>query len=322
MPSEIKICDEGLKMRAFVFPGQGSQTIGMGQAMAAHYPAAKAVFEEVDDALGQNLSKLIWDGDIDNLTLTVNAQPALMATSLAAFRALQAEGIALETASFVAGHSLGEYSALAAAGAISIFDTARLLRIRGNAMQEAVPVGVGAMAAILGMSFSAVSAVAEAASQGEVCEAANDNDPGQVVVSGHKAAVERAVDLAKKAGAKRAMLLPVSAPFHYSLMKPAAEQMANALSEITILRPLLPLVANVRASATIDPSIIRSLLVAQVTGSVRWRETVIFLAAQGVTEFWEVGAGKALSGMIRRVDRTLNCQSVSTPDDIAKVLAY
>jgi len=308
-------------MRAFVFPGQGAQTIGMGQALAAHYPAAKAVFEEVDDALGQKLSKLIWDGDIDDLTLTVNAQPALMATSLAAFRVLQAEGIALETASFVAGHSLGEYSALAAVGAISISDTARLLRIRGNAMQEAVPVGVGAMAAILGLDFAAVSAVAEAASQGEVCAAANDNDPGQVVVSGHKAAVERAVALAKKAGAKRAMLLPVSAPFHCSLMEPAAERMANALSEITILTPLLPLVANVRASATIDPSIIRSLLVDQVTGSVRWRETVMYLAGQGVTEFWEIGAGKALSGMIRRVDHTLNCQSVGTPDDIAKVLA-
>ena len=308
-------------MRAFVFPGQGAQTIGMGQALAAHYPAAKAVFEEVDDALGQKLSKLIWDGDIDDLTLTVNAQPALMATSLAAFRVLQAEGIALETASFVAGHSLGEYSALAAVGAISISDTARLLRIRGNAMQEAVPVGVGAMAAILGLDFAAVSAVAEAASQGEVCAAANDNDPGQVVVSGHKAAVERAVALAKKAGAKRAMLLPVSAPFHCSLMEPAAERMANALSEITILTPLLPLVANVRASATIDPSIIRTLLVDQVTGSVRWRETVMYLAGQGVTEFWEIGAGKALSGMIRRVDHTLNCQSVGTPDDIAKVLA-
>jgi len=308
-------------MRAFVFPGQGAQTIGMGQALAAHYPAAKAVFEEVDDALGQKLSKLIWDGNIDDLTLTVNAQPALMATSLAAFRVLQAEGIALETASFVAGHSLGEYSALAAVGAISISDTARLLRIRGNAMQEAVPVGVGAMAAILGLDFAAVSAVAEAASQGEVCAAANDNDPGQVVVSGHKAAVERAVALAKKAGAKRAMLLPVSAPFHCSLMEPAAERMANALSEITILTPLLPLVANVRASATIDPSIIRSLLVDQVTGSVRWRETVMYLAGQGVTEFWEIGAGKALSGMIRRVDHTLNCQSVGTPDDIAKVLA-
>jgi len=307
-------------MRAFVFPGQGAQAVGMGKALASQYGAAKAVFEEVDDALGENLSDLIWEGDIETLTLTENAQPALMATSLAALRALEVEGIAFDTASFVAGHSLGEYSALAAAGAFSISDTARLLRLRGTAMQEAVPVGVGAMAAILGLDFATVRSVAESASQGQVCEAANDNDPGQVVVSGHKAAVERALDLAKEAGAKRAILLPVSAPFHCSLMEPAAEQMAIALAEVNIKTPSLPLVANVRACAISDPSIIRSLLVEQVTGSVRWRETVMFLAAEGVTEFWEIGAGKALSGMIRRVDRTLGCQIVGTPEDIAKIL--
>ncbi|CAI8207147.1 Malonyl CoA-acyl carrier protein transacylase [marine metagenome] len=307
-------------MRAFVFPGQGAQTIGMGKSLAVAYPAAKAVFDEVDDALGQHLSKLIWEGDIDSLTLTANAQPALMATSLAALCALQAEGVALKTASFVAGHSLGEYSALAAVGAISIANTARLLRIRGIAMQEAVPVGVGAMAAILGLDFGAVTAVAAAASQGEVCEAANDNDPGQVVVSGQKAAVERAVVLAKEAGAKRAVLLPVSAPFHCALMEPAAARMEKALSEVEVLVPLLPLIANVNAAAISDPSTIKSLLVQQVTGSVRWRESIMYLAAVGVTEIWEIGAGKALSGMVRRIDRTLTCQTIGSPEDIAKVL--
>ena len=308
-------------MRAFVFPGQGAQTIGMGQALAANYPVAKAVFDEVDDALGQDLSGLIWEGDIGTLTLTANAQPALMATSLAALRALQAEGMALDTASFVAGHSLGEYSALAAAGAISIADTARLLRIRGTAMQEAVPVGVGAMAAILGMDFAAVTALAEAASQGDVCQAANDNDPGQVVVSGHRAAVERALDLAKEAGAKRAVLLPVSAPFHCALMQPAAERMALALAEVDIAAPALPLVSNVLASAVSDPAMIRSLLVEQVTGVVRWRESVMYLASEGVTEIWEIGAGKALSGMIRRIDRELTCQAIGSPENVAKALA-
>ncbi len=308
-------------MRAFVFPGQGAQTIGMGQALAANYPVAKAVFDEVDDALGQDLSGLIWEGDIETLTLTANAQPALMATSLAALLALQAEGMALDTASFVAGHSLGEYSALAAAGAISIADTARLLRIRGTAMQEAVPVGVGAMAAILGMDFAAVTALAEAAAQGDVCQAANDNDPGQVVVSGHRAAVERALDLAKEAGAKRAVLLPVSAPFHCALMEPAAERMALALAEVDIAAPALPLVSNVLASAVSDPAMIRSLLVEQVTGAVRWRESMMYLASEGVTEVWEIGAGKSLSGMIRRIDRALTCQAIGSPENIAKALA-
>jgi [acyl-carrier-protein] S-malonyltransferase len=307
-------------MRAFVFPGQGAQTVGMGQALASSYPAARAVFEEVDDALGQNLSALIWEGDIETLTLTANAQPALMATSLAALRALEAEGVALDTAAYVAGHSLGEYSALAAAGAISLADTARLLRIRGTAMQEAVPVGVGAMAAILGLDFATVTKVAEAAAQGEVCQAANDNDSGQVVVSGNGAAVDRALNLAKEAGAKRALLLPVSAPFHCILMEPAADRMASALMEVNISTPVLPLVANVRASAVSDPAVIRSLLVEQVTGAVRWRESVMYLASKGVTEVWEIGAGKALSGMIRRIDRAITCKTIGAPEDIAKAL--
>ncbi|WP_324753637.1 ACP S-malonyltransferase [Roseovarius sp. Pro17] len=302
--------------RAFIFPGQGAQTIGMGQALAEAYPAARDVFDEVDDALGEKLSALIWNGEQEQLTLTQNAQPALMATSLAALRALEAEGVTLDAASFVAGHSLGEYSALAAAGALSIADTARLLRTRGQAMQQAVPVGVGAMAAILGLDFAAVTAVANDAAQGEVCQAANDNDPGQVVVSGHKAAVERAVDLAKERGAKRAMLLPVSAPFHCALMQPAAEVMRAALEEVPMDTPAVPLIANVRAEAVTDPNEIRALLVEQVTGSVRWRESVGYMAAQGVTETWEIGAGKALSGMVRRIARDVAVRNVGTPEDV------
>jgi len=302
--------------RAFVFPGQGAQTIGMGKVLAEAYPAAKAVFDEVDDALGEKLSTLIWEGDQADLTLTQNAQPALMATSLAALRALEAEGVSIEAASYVAGHSLGEYSALAAAGSLSIADTARLLRTRGEAMQAAVPVGVGAMAALLGLDFAAASEVAEAAAQGEECQAANDNDPGQVVVSGHKAAVERAVELAKEKGAKRAVLLPVSAPFHCALMQPAADVMAEALNNVDIERPTVPLVANVRAQAISDPATIRSLLVEQVTGSVRWRESVAWMSGEGVTEIYEIGAGKALSGMVRRIDRAIACTAVGTPDDV------
>ncbi|MDB4241079.1 ACP S-malonyltransferase, partial [Yoonia sp.] len=305
----------------FVFPGQGAQTIGMGKALADAYPAAKAVFDEVDAALGQDLSGLIWDGDIADLTLTANAQPALMATSMAAMRALEAEGVTIDMAAFVAGHSLGEYSALAASGALSIGDTARLLRARGAAMQEAVPVGVGAMAAILGLDFEAVQAVAAEAAQGEVCQAANDNDPAQVVVSGHKAAVERAIDIAKAKGAKRALLLPVSAPFHCSLMAPAAEVMARALAEVEINAPTVPLVANVVADAVVDPAMIRSLLVDQVTGSVRWRESVMFMAAKGVTVVYEIGAGKALSGMIKRIDRGIATAAVGTPEDVIAVAA-
>ncbi|MDP2581264.1 ACP S-malonyltransferase [Shimia thalassica] len=302
--------------RAFVFPGQGAQTIGMGKALADAYPAAKAVFDEVDDALGEKLSSLIWEGEIDALTLTQNAQPALMATSLAAMKALETEGVTIEAASYVAGHSLGEYSALAAAGALSISDTARLLRTRGEAMQAAVPVGVGAMAALLGLNFETARDVAAAAAEGDICQAANDNDPGQVVVSGHKGAVERAVLLAKEQGAKRAVLLPVSAPFHCALMGPAAEAMAVALAGVDLNEPSVPVVANVIAEPVKDPATIRSLLVDQVTGSVRWRESVSWMSENGVTEIWEIGAGKALSGMIRRIDRSIACKAVGTPDDV------
>ena len=301
--------------RAFVCPGQGAQSIGMGKDLADAYPAAKAIFQEVDDALGESLSSLIWEGDIETLTLTQNAQPALMATSMAAFRALEAEGVTIAAADFVAGHSLGEYSALAMAGALTVTDTARLLRLRGQAMQAAVPVGVGAMAALLGLDFDAVTEVATEAAQGDVCQAANDNDPGQVVVSGHKAAVERAVDIAKARGAKRAVLLPVSAPFHCALMAPAADKMAEALANTTISAPAVPVVANVRAEAISDPDTIRQLLVEQVTGSVRWRESVQWMAANGVTDVWEIGAGKARSGMIRRIEKTINCTAVGTSED-------
>ncbi|MDA7963399.1 ACP S-malonyltransferase [Ruegeria sp.] len=306
--------------RAFVFPGQGAQTIGMGKALAEAYPAAQAIYDEVDEALGEKLSALIWDGDIAELTLTQNAQPALMATSMAALRALEAEGVAITDAAFVAGHSLGEYSALAAAGSFSVGDAARLLRTRGQAMQSAVPVGVGAMAAILGLDLDAVRAVAEEAAQGEVCQAANDNDPTQVVVSGAKAAVERAAEIAKEKGAKRAVMLPVSAPFHCALMQPAADVMAEALANVQINAPAVPLVANVRAEAVSDPDLIRSLLIEQVTGAVRWRESVQYMAAQGVTETWEIGAGKALSGMVRKIDRAIAGKAVGTPEDVQKAV--
>lgn len=302
--------------RAFVFPGQGAQTIGMGRALAEAYSAAKAVFDEVDEALGEKLSALIWEGDIAELTLTQNAQPALMATSIAALRALESEGIGLETAAFVAGHSLGEYSALCAAGSLKLADTARLLRIRGRAMQEAVPVGVGAMAALLGLDFAAATEVAAEAAQGEVCQAANDNDPAQVVVSGHKAAVERAVELAKARGAKRALMLPVSAPFHCALMQPAAHVMAEALAAVTVENPAVPVVVNVRAEAVMEADRIRDLLVAQVTGSVRWRESVIWMEQAGVDAFWEIGAGKALSGMIKRIVKGAETRAVGTPEDV------
>ncbi|WP_146345059.1 ACP S-malonyltransferase [Falsiphaeobacter marinintestinus] len=301
---------------AFVFPGQGAQTIGMGKALADSYPQAKAVFDEVDEALGENLSGLIWDGDIETLTLTQNAQPALMATSMAAMRALESEGVAVTTAACVAGHSLGEYSALAASGAISLADTARLLRTRGLAMQSAVPVGQGAMAAVLGLDLAVVREVAAEAAGDDVCEAANDNDPAQVVVSGSKAAVERAVDIAKAKGAKRALLLPVSAPFHCALMEPAARVMEEALAGVEIKSPVVPLIANVCAAAVTDPDEIRALLVEQVTGAVRWRESVLAMAADGVTEIWEIGAGKALSGMIRRIDRSLATKAIGTPEDV------
>jgi [acyl-carrier-protein] S-malonyltransferase len=302
--------------RAFVFPGQGAQTIGMGRALADTWPAARAVFDEVDAALGEKLSALIWEGDIETLTLTANAQPALMATSMAALAALEAEGLAMAGTAYVAGHSLGEYSALCAAGALTLTDTARLLRLRGQAMQEAVPVGVGAMAALLGLDFAQASEVAAEAAQGEVCQAANDNDPAQVVVSGHRGAVERAVEIAKTRGAKRAILLPVSAPFHCALMQPAADRMADALGGVAIATPKVPVVVNVRAEAVAEAAPIRGLLVAQITGSVRWRESVAWMAAHGVTTFWEIGAGKALSGMIRRIAREAETRAVGTPEEV------
>lgn len=302
--------------RAFVFPGQGAQTIGMGRDLAEAYPAARAVFEEVDEALGEPLSRLIWEGDIETLTLTENAQPALMAMSMAVMRALDAEGVTIGNAAYVAGHSLGEYSALAAAGALTVPDAARLLRARGRAMQAAVPVGVGAMAALLGLDFDTARAVAHEAAQGQVCQAANDNDPAQVVVSGHREAVERAVDIAKEKGAKRAVMLPVSAPFHCALMEPAARAMAGALAEVDIKNPAVPVIANVLAEPVADATVIRSLLVDQITGSVRWRESVLDMRQRGVTEIWEIGAGKALSGMIRRIDREIETLSIATPDEV------
>jgi [acyl-carrier-protein] S-malonyltransferase len=305
-------------MRAFVFPGQGAQTIGMGRDLAAAHPAAAQVFARVDDALGEKLSALIWEGAIEDLTLTANAQPALMATSMAAMAALAAEGIEVTDAAFVAGHSLGEYSALCAAGALTLEDAARLLRLRGTAMQAAVPVGVGAMAAVLGLSFDEVREIAAEAAQGDVCAAANDNDPAQVVISGAKAAVERAAAIAKARGAKRALMLPVSAPFHCALMQPAAEAMADALAGAAIAVPRVPLVANVRAEAVSDPDAIRALLLEQITGVVRWRESVMWMAAQGVTEAWEIGAGKALSGMIKRIDKSVAMVAVNTAEDAKK----
>ncbi|HLS19675.1 MAG TPA: ACP S-malonyltransferase [Paracoccaceae bacterium] len=306
-------------MRAFTFPGQGAQAVGMGVDLAEEYPAARHVFEEVDDALGQHLSRLIREGPLDELTLTANAQPALMATSMAAMAALSAEGVGIDKAAYVAGHSLGEYSALAAAGMFTLADTARLLRIRGQAMQEATPVGTGAMAAILGLDIEAVTEIAESAASGEICQVANDNDPAQVVVSGHAAAVERAVALAKEKGAKRALLLPVSAPFHCALMQPAAERMEQALADVAVSAPAMPLVANMRAEAVSDPDEIRRLLVEQVTGTVRWRESIAWMAGEGVEEFVEIGAGKALSGMARRIDRKVATIAVNGPDDVRKL---
>ncbi|MGE3150194.1 MAG: ACP S-malonyltransferase [Pseudorhodoplanes sp.] len=304
---------------AFIFPGQGSQSVGMGKALADAFAPSRAVFDEVDDALGQKLTQIMWEGPAETLTLTENAQPALMAVSLAAMRALEAEaGLSLSRdASCVAGHSLGEYSALCAAGAFSIADTARLLRIRGRAMQQAVPVGAGAMAALLGMEFDAAAAVAAEAAQGEVCQAANDNGGGQVVVSGSKAAVERAVEIAKARGAKRAMLLPVSAPFHCALMQPAADAMAQALSKVAVAKPVVPVVANVLAKPISDPAEIVRALVAQVTGTVRWRECVATMAQAGVTTFYEVGSGKVLTGLIKRIADGASGVAIGTPDDVA-----
>jgi [acyl-carrier-protein] S-malonyltransferase len=305
---------------AFVFPGQGAQTIGMGHDLAQAYPAARAVFEEVDDALGEKLSALIWEGDIATLTLTENAQPALMATSMAAMRALEAEGIEITKASFVAGHSLGEYSALCAAGVFTLADTARLLRTRGRAMQSAVPVGQGAMAAILGLGADDVAALAAEAAGDDVCQLANENDPTQNVISGSKAAVERAIVMAKSKGAKRALPLPVSAPFHCALMQPAADEMAKALAEVQFNAPAVPLVANVLAEAVATADPIAQLLIDQVTGRVRWRSSVEWMVLQGVTEFWEIGAGKALSGMIRRIHKESVLRNVGVAADVKAIL--
>jgi [acyl-carrier-protein] S-malonyltransferase len=303
---------------AFIFPGQGSQTVGMGRGLADAFPAARLVFEEVDEALREALTKVIWAGPAETLMLTENAQPGLMAVSLAAMRVLETEaGVDLaRDARFVAGHSLGEYSALAAAGALRIGDTARLLRIRGRAMQKAVPVGTGAMAALLGLDFEQAVTVAGEAAEDQVCQAANDNGGGQVVVSGDKAAVERAVEIAKGKGARRAMMLPVSAPFHCSLMQPAADAMAAALAGVTVKSPVVPVVANVLAKPIRDPADIVSALVAQVTGTVRWRDSISFMADAGVTRFCEVGAGKVLSGLVKRIAEGAIGVSVGTPDDV------
>jgi [acyl-carrier-protein] S-malonyltransferase len=305
--------------RAFIFPGQGSQAVGMGKALADAFPQAKAVFDEVDGALSQKLSTIMWEGPAEELTLTANTQPALMAVSLAAIRILEAEaGLDLKKhATFVAGHSLGEYSALAAAGSLSISDTARLLRLRGNAMQNAVPVGQGAMAALLGLEYDAALEVAREAAQGEVCDAANDNGGAQVVVSGHKAAVERAVAIAQTKGAKRAVMLAVSAPFHCALMQPAADAMREALGSVTVNAPAVPVVANVEAAPITDPAAIRDALVRQVTGTVRWRESVAHMAAQGVEAFYEIGSGKVLTGLVKRIASGASATAIGTPEDVA-----
>jgi [acyl-carrier-protein] S-malonyltransferase len=308
---------------AFVFPGQGSQTVGMGKPLADAFEPARRIFAEVDDALGEPLSEIIWNGPADKLTLTENAQPALMAMSLAVVRVLEAEaGLELSRdAAFVAGHSLGEYSALAAGGAFSIADAAKLLRVRGRAMQKAVPVGAGAMAALVGVEFAAAEAIAAEAASAGVCTAANDNGGGQVVLSGDKAAVERAVDVAKTRGVRRAMMLPVSAPFHCGLMQPAADAMAEALAQVVVKPPCVPLVANVLARPISDPADIARSLVDQVTGTVRWRESVLYMAQHGVTTFYEVGAGRVLSGLIKRIVETAEASPIGTPDDVARFKA-
>ena len=308
--------------QAFVFPGQGSQTVGMGQVLAQTYPEAKAVFDEVDAALGQNLSEIMWNGQQETLTLTENAQPALMAVSMAVMRVLEARGLQLaDAAAYVAGHSLGEYAALTAAGALQLVDTSRLLKLRGQAMQRAVPVGVGAMAALLGLEFLVVVEIAkEAASETQVCAAANDNANGQVVISGHAEAVERAIELAKIRGAKRAMNLPVSAPFHCSLMQPAADVMAGALGDTQMNDPIIPLIANVTAQEVTTANEARELLIKQVCGRVRWREGALYMKSQGVSELVEIGHGKVLSGMAKRIDKELSGRAIGSAETIEKFL--
>ena len=305
----------------FVFPGQGAQVIGMGQTLARAYPNSRNVFEEVDDALNFKLSKLVWEGEIEELTLTENAQPALMATSIATLRAMEEEGISSDTVKYFAGHSLGEYSALCAAGALDLADTARLLRLRGKSMQKAVPIGVGAMAAILGLNFEVVEKIAQEASQKQVCQAANDNDPNQVVISGNLEAVERAIILAKEKGAKRAIILPVSAPFHCELMQPASDVMAEAFSKVSFKIPSSPIVANYTALPVVDPSEIKNLLIKQITGRVRWRETINYISQNGVDKVIEIGSGKALTGMIRRINKDINCYNIGSSDDLNKFLS-
>ncbi|MEE9314957.1 MAG: ACP S-malonyltransferase [Rhizobiaceae bacterium] len=308
-------------MLALTFPGQGSQAIGMGKELADSFPEAKAVFDEVDEALGQNLSKLMWEGTQEELTLTANAQPALMAVSLAALRAMEAKGFMVTQAAYVAGHSLGEYSALAAAHALSIADTAKLLRIRGDAMQAAVPVGIGAMAAIIGLDKPTVETICAEATKGDNgCQIANDNGGGQLVISGHKEAVERAMEACKEAGAKRALPLPVSAPFHSTLMQPAAERMAEALEAVDIKATIVPLVCNVLADPISHPDDIKKRLIEQVTGRVRWEESVQYMHKEGVGRIWEIGAGKVLTGLARRIDRDLQGAAIGKPDDIAPAL--
>ncbi len=307
---------------AFTFPGQGSQAVGMGKELAENFAEARAVFEEVDDALGQKLSDVMWNGPEETLTLTANAQPALMAVSVAVMRVLEARGLNLaDKVSYVAGHSLGEYSALCAAGTFSLSDTARLLRIRGNAMQAAVPVGEGAMAAIIGLEHGDVDAICSQAAADGVCQIANDNGGGQLVISGSKAPVEKAAALASEKGAKRAIMLPVSAPFHSALMAPAAEAMREALANVSKKGPVVPVIANVRAAPVSDADEIARLLVEQVTGQVRWRETVEWFAANDVTTLYEIGSGKVLTGLARRIDKTVNGVAVGTPADIDAALA-
>ncbi|MCM2292050.1 ACP S-malonyltransferase [Allorhizobium sp. BGMRC 0089] len=306
---------------AFTFPGQGSQAVGMGKDLAETFDVARAVFEEVDEALGQKLSDVMWNGTAEDLTLTANAQPALMAVSMAVLKVMESQGFALTSrCSYVAGHSLGEYSALCAAGSLSLADTAKLLRIRGNAMQNAVPVGQGAMAAILGLEHDDVEAVCKQALEAGPVQIANDNGGGQLVISGAKAAVEAAAALASEKGAKRAIMLPVSAPFHSALMAPAAEAMAEALAQVKMQAPCVPLIANVRAAPVSDPDEIRALLVEQVTGQVRWRETVEWFGRNAVSVLYEIGAGKVLTGLVRRIDKNITGTAVNSPADIEAAL--
>lgn len=305
---------------ALIFPGQGSQAVGMGKDLADTFAAAKAVFEEVDEALGQKLSEIIWNGPAETLTLTENAQPALMAVSMAVVRTLEIEyGFDVSRAKYVAGHSLGEYSALAAAGALSLSDAARLLKLRGQAMQKAVPVGRGAMVALLGVGKDIAEKVADAAADGDVCQVANDNDPTQVVLSGSKDAIDRVAEAGKQFGVRRVVLLPVSAPFHCTLMQLAADAMAKALNETEVKAPSVPVVANVLASAISEPGEIKRRLVQQVTGSVRWRESVTYMTDNGVTDFYELGSGKVLAGLVKRIARDVNAVSIGTPGDIEAV---